>query len=156
MSDGLSDALGGSYFGGRKSKFFQYRITNDYITELKDNEIFTFGSNTKGRHGKGAAKTATKWGAIYGQGIGLQGQTYAIPTKGDSLEILPIDKIKMFIDEFIVFASKNKNMIFLVTSIGTGLSGYSPIDIAPLFKKSKHIPNIHLPEDFWNHISHLE
>jgi len=152
MSDGLSDALRGIYFGDRKTTFFQDRITNDHITSLKDNEIFVFGSNTKGRHGKGAAKTATKWGAIYGQGVGLQGQTYAIPTKGDNLEVLPIDKIRIFIDEFIDFASKNKNMIFLVTSIGTGLSRYSPIDIAPLFKKSKHILNIHLPKDFWDFI----
>jgi len=55
MSDGLSDALGGTYFGNRK-KFFDGRITNDYITSLRENEIFVFGSNTKGRHGKGLLK----------------------------------------------------------------------------------------------------
>jgi len=152
MSDGLSDALGGNYFGSRKTKFYQYRITNDYITSLRENEIFVFGSNTKGRHGKGAAKTSLKWGSIYGQGIGIQGQTYAIPTKDDELKVLPTDKIQIFVDEFINFAIKNKNKIFLVTSIGTGLSGYSPSDIAPLFKKSKHISNIHLPKNFWEHI----
>ena len=125
------------------------RITPNNITELKENEIFVFGSNESGRHGKGAAKTALGWGAKWGQARGLQGKTYGIPTKDHSVRItLPISKIQIYVDEFIEFAKKRQDLIFLVTEIGCGLAGYKPKDIAPLFKEAKDIENIYLPERF--------
>lgn len=129
------------------------RITPNNITSLKENEIFVFGSNESGRHGKGAAKTALGWGAKWGQGTGLQGKTYGIPTKDHSVRVvLSLNKIKYHIDNFIEFAKNNNSSKFLVTEIGCGLAGYKPKDIAPLFECAKDIENIHLPERFWKYI----
>ena len=127
------------------------RITPDIITKLKDNEIFIFGSNLSGRHGKGAAKTALGWGAKWGQAKGLQGRTYGIPTKDASIRrTLTIEEIKPFVDEFIEFAKANENLIFLVTEIGCGLAGYKPKDIAPLFAECVNLKNVKLPQRFWH------
>ncbi len=114
------------------------------IKELQPNEIFVFGSNISGFHGGGAARTAMQWGAVWGQGVGLQGQTYAIPTMDGSAE-----KIKPYVDEFIKFATQNSDKTFLVTEIGCGIAGYKPAQIAPLFTKAVKIDNIHLPQSFW-------
>jgi hypothetical protein len=125
------------------------RITPNNITELKENEIFVFGSNESGRHGKGAAKTALGWGAKYGQARGIQGKTYGIPTEDHSVRItLPISKIQVYVDEFIEFAKERQDLTFLVTLVGCGLAGYKPKDIAPLFQEAKDIENIYLPERF--------
>ena len=121
----------------------------EFINELKSNEIFVFGSNLSGRHGKGAAKQALTWGAKWGQASGLQGKTYGIPTKDASIRrTLSINEIKPFVDEFISFAKSNPELTFLVTEIGCGLAGYKPKDIAPLFKDAKGIENIKLPNKF--------
>ena len=126
------------------------RITPNIITKLKDNEIFIFGSNLSGRHGKGAAKTALSWGAKYGQASGIQGKTYGIPTKDASIRrTLSIEEIKPFVDEFIEFAKANPNLIFLVTEIGTGLANHTKENIAPLFKQAVNYKNIYLSKDFW-------
>jgi len=126
------------------------RVTENNITKLKRNEIFVFGSNRGGRHGKGAAKTAMKWGAIYGQAEGLQGRTYGIPTVNASItKSLPINKIKPYVDNFITFAKENPDLTFLVTEIGCGLAKLNIKHIAPLFKEAKDIKNIHLPKKFW-------
>lgn len=125
------------------------KASNKNITHLKENEVFVFGSNLSGIHGSGAAKQALQWGAIWGQGVGLQGQTYAIPTKSEGIKrTLYIEEIKPYVDQFIEFAKKHPNKNFLVTEIGCGLAGYSPKDIAPLFENSKNIKNIFLPENF--------
>ncbi len=125
------------------------RITPNNITELKDNEIFVFGSNESGRHGKGAAKTALGWGAKWGQARGLQGKTYGVPTKDHSVRVvLPVSKIQIYVNEFIEFAKERQDLTFLVTEIGCGLAGYKPKDIAPLFQEAKDIENIYLPERF--------
>lgn len=130
------------------------RITPDYIIELKENQIFVFGSNQSGRHGKGAAKTALGWGAKWGQAEGLQGRTYGIPTKNFSIQrTLSIDEIKPYVDRFIKFAKENKNYIFLVTEIGCGLAGLNPKDVAPLFKDAIDIENIYLPSKFWHKLN---
>ena len=127
------------------------RTTPEIITKLKDNEVFVFGSNLSGRHGKGAAKTALGWGAKYGQASGIQGKTYGIPTKDASIRrTLSIEEIKPFVDEFIEFAKANPNLIFLVTEIGCGLAGLKPKDVALLFKDSVDVANIHLPAKFWH------
>ena len=121
------------------------RITPNHITELKSNEIFVFGSNLQGYHGGGAARLAmNKWGAVWGQGTGLQGQTYAIPTMQGG-----IGTIRPYIDQFIKFAQNDPERTFLVTEIGCGIAGFRPADIAPLFKNAINIPNIWLPQRFW-------
>lgn len=126
------------------------RTTSNNITKLEPNEIFVFGSNLSGIHGGGAARTALKWGAIYGQGVGLQGQTYAVPTKSVGItRTLKIDEIKPFVDEFIQFAKNNQQLTFLVTEIGCGLAGLTPVQIAPLFQDAVNVLNINLPENFW-------
>lgn len=127
------------------------RITPENVTKLEENQIFVFGSNLSGRHGKGAAKTALGWGAKWGQGNGLQGKTYGIPSKDANVRLtLPINEIKTFVDEFITFAKANSNMTFLVTEIGCGLAGLKPKDVAPLFKEAVELSNVHLPERFWH------
>ena len=126
------------------------RTTPEIITKLKDNEVFVFGSNLSGRHGKGAAKTALGWGAKYGQASGIQGKTYGIPTKDASIRrTLSIEEIKPFVDDFIEFAKANENLIFLVTEIGTGLANHTKENIAPLFRESVNYKNIYLSKDFW-------
>jgi len=133
----------------------QNRTSVDPITEIKENEVFVFGSNLSGRHGKGAAKQALTWGAIWGQGAGLQGRTYGIPTKDKSIRrTLRIDEIKPFVDDFIIFAKENPQLIFLVTEIGCGLAGMKPKEVAPLFEGVQDIKNIYLPKRFW-HKLHL-
>jgi len=126
------------------------RVASNRIISLKPNEIFVFGSNTMGNHGKGAAKTAIGWGAKFGQGEGLMGKTYGIPTKGSGMRTLPITKIKPYVDRFIEFANKNPQLKFLVTEIGCGLAGYKPKDIAPLFEAAIPLGNIYLPASFWH------
>lgn len=97
-------------------------------------KIFTFGSNLAGRHGKGAAFTARqRYGAVYGIGEGLQGRSYAIPTKDALLKPLPLTVIKRHVDKFIAFANKKPDLEFMVTPIGTGLTGYDHHAIAPMF-----------------------
>ena len=125
------------------------RTTPDNIKKLEESQIFVFGSNLGGKHGKGAAKTAMGWGAIYGQANGLQGKTYGISTKDKSIRrVLSVVEIKPIVDEFIDYAKANPQLTFLVTEIGCGLSGYKPKDIAPLFKDAIEIENIHLPARF--------
>lgn len=121
-------------------------FTPDYITELKPNEIFVFGSNLAGMHGGGAAYVAMEYfGAIWGQGVGLQGQCYAIPTMQGGVET-----IKPYADEFICFAKAHQEYTFYVTRIGCGIAGFSDEQIAPLFHDALDIPNILLPEEFVN------
>jgi hypothetical protein len=117
-----------------------------WITALAPNEIFVFGSNLAGFHGGGAAELAMDWGAIWGQGVGLQGQTYAIPTMFDS-----VTEIKPYVDEFLVFAKEHPELKFLVTEIGCGIAGWTVAEIAPLFKSavSENIENVYLPESFF-------
>lgn len=97
--------------------------------------IFVFGSNLAGRHGKGAALAARHWhGAKYGQGSGLQGNSYAIPTKDENIRTLPLEVIERHVHEFIQFAYSQPQWVFTVTRIGCGLAGYHPTQIAPMFK----------------------
>jgi hypothetical protein len=118
------------------------RTTPEFITELKPKEIFVFGSNLRGMHGGGAARVAyRKFGAIMGQGVGLQGQSYAIPTMQGGVET-----IRPYVDEFISFAEEHKDWTFLVTRIGCGIAGFTDEEISPLFAKAHSIDNIVLPE----------
>ena len=118
--------------------------TPERISKLNPNEIFVFGSNLAGMHGGGAAWIAyERFGAIMGQGVGLQGQSYAIPTMQGGVET-----IKPYVDEFIEFASKHPEYKFLVTKIGCGIAGFRVEEIAPLFAEAIDMDNVILPEDF--------
>ncbi len=119
-------------------------VTPDYIEELKENEVFVFGSNLQGMHGGGAASIAQrKFGAVWGQGVGLQGQSYAIPTMQGG-----VDTIKPYTDGFIQFAKEHTELHFLVTRIGCGIAGFMAEEIAPLFTDAIDLPNVSLPQDF--------
>lgn len=119
-------------------------FTPNYIKSLKADEIFVFGSNLAGAHGGGAARIAVEdFGAIWGQGVGLQGQCYAIPTMQGGVET-----IKPYVDEFIEFAKQHKELFFYVTRIGCGIAGFRDEEIAPLFAKAIDVQNIALPETF--------
>lgn len=124
------------------------QFTPDFITELKENEIFVFGSNLEGMHGGGAARLAyEKFGAIWGQGIGLQGQSYGIPTMHGGVE-----DIKPYVDEFIEFAKSHPELTFLVTRIGCGIAGFRDEEIAPLLKECIEMENVCLPKSFREYI----
>jgi hypothetical protein len=103
-------------------------FTPEMITELRDNEIFVFGSNLAGRHADGAARFAyNKFGAIWGQGEGLQGQSYAIPTMQGGMETNA-----PYVDTFIAFAQAHPELHFLVTPVGCGIAGFSEQEISPI------------------------
>jgi hypothetical protein len=123
---------------------YDREFTPDMISELKENEIFVFGSNLGGFHGGGAARAALNhFGAIWGQGVGLQGRSYAIPTMHGG-----VDAIKPYVDEFIDFARQHQQYKFLVTRIGCGIAGFTVAEMAPLFSEAIDLPNVILPEDF--------
>lgn len=109
--------------------------------------IFVFGSNLAGRHGKGAAKHAVQYcGAIYGQGEGRQGNSYAIPTKDGRLNTLPLDRIQKHVQDFLKYVETHPEETFELTPIGCGLAGYEPKDIAPLFRDAPS--NVIIPQSF--------
>lgn len=119
-------------------------FTPDHITCLQPDEVFVFGSNLEGMHGGGAAWVAFKqFGAMMGCGVGLRGQSYAIPTMQGGVET-----IKPYVDEFIVFAKEHPELFFYVTRIGCGIAGFRDKEIAPLFAEAIDVPNICLPENF--------
>lgn len=122
------------------------RVSPDNIQSLKPNEVFVFGSNLSGSHGGGAALVAyRKFGAIWGQGVGLQGQSYGIPTMHGGVEA-----IKPYVDEFIAFARQHQDLVFLVTRVGCGIAGFTDNEIAPLFSEAKQLENVYLPCLWWS------
>ena len=134
------------------------RTTPEMIKQLDNDEVFVFGSNTGGVHAGGAARLAIQWGAKLGQGFGLAGKTFAIPTiagkwndgKNPSIgNILSLSKIQGFVKAFVSFAKRNPRKTFLVTAIGCGIAGFTPKQIAPLFSCALEVSNISLPEVFW-------
>lgn len=130
---------------------YNREYTPERISELKANEIFVFGSNLAGSHGGGAARLAyERFGAIWGQGVGLQGQSYGIPTMHGGVEA-----IKPYVDEFIAFAKQHPEYKFLVTRIGCGIAGFTDAEIAPLFKDAIDLENIILPRVFVDAVSSL-
>lgn len=113
----------------------------DVLAEIADGTmpvpvepVFVFGSNLAGRHGAGAARAARLWyGAHPGQGEGLAGGSYALPTKDASLVSLPLAQVAVHVERFLSFARAHPDLEFLVTRVGCGLAGYADRDIAPLF-----------------------
>lgn len=134
------------------NKDYKNRTTPHFVEDLAENEIFVFGSNLAGMHGGGAARIAfNKFGAIWGQGVGIQGQSYGIPTMHGEL-----NRIQPYIDEFVIFAEEHPNMHFLVTRIGCGIAGFKDEEIAPLFHRATNLPNISLPQSFWNILINIQ
>ena len=126
-------------------EYYGPRVTPDNVRNLEENEIFVFGSNASGFHGGGAAAFAMRnFGAIWGQGEGLQGHSYAIPT----MEGIP--DLAEAVKRFAKFAEEHAELRFLVTRIGCGIAGYTAEQIAPLFKECIHLENVALPADFWD------
>lgn len=120
------------------------KYTPENITSLDQDDIFVFGSNLEGIHAGGAARTAyEKFGAEWGQGVGLQGQSYAIPTMQGG-----IDTIKPYVDQFIDVARECDQNTFYVTRVGCGIAGFTDEEIAPLFKDAMNLYNVRLPESF--------
>ena len=131
-----------------------YRVTNDEITHVSGNEVFVFGSNLSGLHRGGAAKVAMKWGAVWGDGVGLRGNTYAIPTLNKDLaRTMTVNEIKPYVNDFIDFAKGNPDLRFYVTEIGCGIAGLTIEEVAPMFKNTTKIDNIFLPAKFWRDIA---
>jgi len=127
------------------------KYTPENITELNKGEVFVFGSNTMGIHGAGAAKLAMeKFDAKFGVGCGPTGRCYAIPTKDNKIQTLPITRIKEFVDSFLNYAKNKSHKTFLVTKIGCGLAGLKIANIAPMFKNKTE--NVILPEEFHDYI----
>ena len=120
------------------------RVSPQWITTLADDEVFVFGSNLEGLHGGGAALLAyERFGAIWGQGTGLQGKSYGIPTMHGG-----VDVIAPYVDDFIAFAREHRELRFLVTEIGCGIAGFTVEEMAPLFKGAMDEENIYLPQRF--------
>ena len=120
------------------------KYTPDHITHLEPDEIFVFGSNLQGMHAGGAARIAyNKFGARWGQGVGIQGHSYAIPTMQGGVET-----IKPYVDEFIKLAREWDQNTFYVTRIGCGIAGFTDRQIAPLFDEAYDLYNVRLPESF--------
>ena len=119
-------------------------FTPERISELKPDEVFVFGSNLEGMHGGGAAYYAFKhFGAMMGCGVGLRGQSYAIPTMQGGVET-----IEPYTDEFVSFAAAHPELFFYVTRIGCGIAGFKEKEIAPLFADAVGLENVCLPEGF--------
>jgi hypothetical protein len=129
------------------SIFFYQQTIQMRIRTLKNNEIFVFGSNLAGRHGKGAALIAREnFGAVRGVGAGPTGQCFAIPTKDRNLNVLPLEEIEAHVRGFLRYANANPRLTFLLTAVGTGLAGYSAAQIKPFFKTAP--PNVVKPPEF--------
>ena len=114
---------------------------------MSSEAIFVFGSSLSGRHGRGTALSAREHhGAVSGKGVGLQGTSYAIPTKDHALRAIPLDQIAHYVRRFIEFAKEHSELTFEVTRVGCGLAGYSDKQMAPLFMGAPK--NCHLPEEW--------
>lgn len=121
------------------------RVTPEWIDDLQENQVFVFGSNLAGMHGGGAARVARlRFGAVMGNGVGMQGRSYAIPTMQGGTKT-----IRQYVNDFIAYAKEHPELTFLVTPIGCGIAGFEPEDIAPLFEKASNVENIWLPKSFW-------
>ena len=121
------------------------RVAADRIVELGAGEVFVFGSNIQGAHGGGAAWFAHKhFGAEWGVGEGLTGHTYALPTMEGK------DAMKDAVNRFIACARQHPELTFLVTAVGCGIAGYTPEEVAPLFKEATSLENVYLPQVFWD------
>lgn len=124
------------------------RVAAEWIRKLNEGEVFVFGSNRSGSHGGGAAYIAFKqFGAVWGEGEGLFGQSYALPTMEGP------EAMAEAVGRFIDFARQHREKVFLVTAVGCGIAGYTPAEVAPLFADAVGLENVFLPASFWNYLS---
>ncbi|MDE5829225.1 MAG: hypothetical protein K2H48_04465 [Duncaniella sp.] len=124
--------------------YTKLKFTPEHITHLDQDDVFVFGSNLAGMHGGGAAMQAFRhFGAEWGNGVGPQGQSYAIPTMQGGVET-----IKPYVDDFIEYARECDQNTFYVTRIGCGIAGFTDEEIAPLFDEALDLYNVRLPESF--------
>lgn len=124
------------------------RYTPDYIDSLLPGQVFVFGSNTLGYHTGGASATARKkFGAIWGQAEGLQGQSYAIPVDYGK-NVRKDEDVKAGVERFVDFAKEHTDFVFLVTRVGCGIAGYKDEEMALFFKETLTLKNVHLPKSF--------
>ena len=136
--------------GAMNKNYFveENRIAPDVITTLNKNEIFVFGSNVMGAHTGGASKYAVDhFGAIMGQAEGFQGQSYAIPTVGNSFEELQVAVLR-----FTEFAAMHPQYKFMLTEVGCGNAGYQVAQIASLFMKAYSFGNVYVPKSFLRYV----
>ena len=132
------------WLNGGNTGMLPTRITPSAVNVLKPDEVFVFGSNFQGHHMGGAARFAQdRFGAVWGIGEGLQGQSYAIPTMEG------IDNLRPAIERFTSFAHQHQELKFYVTAIGCGIAGYREYQIAPYFLKASYYSNVYLPLSFW-------
>ena len=123
-----------------------FRVTPEHISTLEPDEIFVFGSNREGQHWGGAARFAyDHFGAEWGVGEGINGQCYALPTMDGDLR-----KLRKAVNNFIDVAEFNNHIRFLVTPVACGIAGRKPEEVAPLFRRAVGLPNVFLPQSFWN------
>lgn len=123
----------------------RYTYHRDGAKPFGDDDIFVFGSNLAGVHGAGAARAAfERYGAVWGKGTGISGRSYALPTKDEKIQTLPLETVRAFVAEFKAFAAANPTMRFFMTRVGCGLAGFEDADIAPMFVGSPQ--NINFPE----------
>ncbi len=123
-------------------------FTPDYIDSLLPKQIFVFGSNTLGYHTGGASGTARKkFGAVWGQAEGLQGQSYAIPVDFGK-DVRKDNEVKDAVDRFIAFAKEHTDLFFFVTRVGCGIAGYHDEEMAQFFKDALELKNVSLPKSF--------
>ena len=124
----------------------QDRVTPEKVNKVRNNEIYVFSSNLQGLHNDGTARIAfQRYGAVMGQSVGLQGKCYAIPTLQGEPNI-----VRPYVDELLEFVKQHPEQTFIVTKIGTDIAGYTPQDIAPMFKKAVWMKNVRLPQEYWD------
>lgn len=139
-----------SWIAGGNTGTLRNRITPSIVNVLEQNEVFVFGSNIQGMHMGGAARVAyDKFGAEWGNGEGLQGQSYALPTMEGK------ESIKVAVEHFTVCAKEHPGLNFFVTPVGCGIAGYTPEEIAPMFRDAAKLENVFLPVSFWEVIISL-
>lgn len=135
------------------------RVTPEEIKILEDDEIFVFGSNSRGYHGAGAAVFAAECGYPMGvsQALDIDAQCMGIVTVnslGNKFQSTPkamptLDELKQNVDRAIETFKTNPKLNFLVTEIGCGLAGFAPMQIAWMFHECINMPNVALPKRFW-------
>ncbi len=117
-------------------------------------QIFVFGSNLAGRHGKGAAHAARMYyNAEYGVGEGLTGRCYAIPTKDKKIQTLPLEEIQKYVNTFIEYVIEHPHKEFFITRVGCGLAGYLNSQVAPMFKPLYGLKNVDFPKPWEKHLN---
>ena len=125
------------------------RFTPELIKQLNENEVFVFGSNKAGNHAGGAARTAVeKFGAVMGQGEGIQGQSYAIPTIDENMEKVSLDDLQQSLFHFCLYAEQESDKTFYLTKIGMGIAGFTLDEMLEVVNRVDLPRNVIIPEEF--------